>query len=81
MVNNHTRFDFIARVFFLVLISCASLGIVSAQDTSAVKKWNFLTDVYLMFPYMDGEAGERRFDPARRCKSGRYIQQTYRWQQ
>jgi hypothetical protein len=22
-----------------------------------VKKWNFLTDIYLMFPYMDGETG------------------------
>ena len=29
----------------------------SAQPASAEKKWNFLTDVYLMFPYMDGETG------------------------
>ena len=29
----------------------------SAQTASAEKKWNFLTDVYLMFPYMDGETG------------------------
>jgi hypothetical protein len=30
----------------------------SAQDSTKVKKWNFLTDVYIMFPYMDGEIGK-----------------------
>ena len=39
-------------MFFL---TCSSQ--VSAQDTTKVKKWHFLTDVYLMFPYMDGETG------------------------
>ncbi len=57
MENDHNPFDFIARVLLLVIFSCSSLGNVSAQDTSGVKKWNFLTDVYLMFPYIDGETG------------------------
>jgi hypothetical protein len=39
-------------IFCLVLFSR-----VSAQTTVAEKKWNFLTDVYLMFPYMNGETG------------------------
>jgi hypothetical protein len=30
---------------------------LAAQSPSSEKKWNFLTDVYLMFPYMDGETG------------------------
>jgi hypothetical protein len=30
---------------------------VSAQTDATAKKWNFLADVYLMFPYMDGETG------------------------
>jgi hypothetical protein len=30
---------------------------VSAQTAAPEKKWNFLTDIYLMFPYMDGETG------------------------
>ena len=30
---------------------------LSAQSSAPEKKWGFLTDVYLMFPYMDGETG------------------------
>jgi hypothetical protein len=30
---------------------------ISAQDSTKVKKWHFLTDVYLMLPNMDGETG------------------------
>jgi hypothetical protein len=30
---------------------------LTAQSTIPEKKWNFLADVYLMFPYMDGETG------------------------
>ena len=41
----------------IFLFFCTFIGKVSAQDTTRVKKWNFLADVYLMFPYMDGEAG------------------------
>jgi hypothetical protein len=35
-----------------------SLNIVSAQTTADPKRWHFLTDIYLMFPYMDGETGK-----------------------
>ena len=43
----------------LILFLSISCGQVSAQsaDTVNVKKWNYLTDIYLMFPYMDGEIG------------------------
>lgn len=30
---------------------------LSAQEPVNEKKWNFLTDVYVLFPYMDGEMG------------------------
>lgn len=30
---------------------------LSAQSSAPEKKWYFLTDVYLMFPYLDGETG------------------------
>jgi hypothetical protein len=30
---------------------------VAAQKEAPEKKWYFLTDIYLMFPYMDGETG------------------------
>jgi hypothetical protein len=40
------------------LILCfTGFNIANAQQDDSVKKWNFLTDVYLMFPYMDGETG------------------------
>ena len=42
-------FTFLLTVFF------GGLNSTSAQDSTKVKKWNFLTDVYLMFPYMDGK--------------------------
>jgi hypothetical protein len=29
----------------------------SAQVSDSAKKWHFITDVYLIFPYMNGEAG------------------------
>ena len=38
----------------LLFIGCNPLN---AQSSPPEKKWNFLTDVYLMFPYMDGETG------------------------
>ena len=30
---------------------------LSAQEPGTEKKWHFLADVYMMFPYMDGETG------------------------
>jgi len=40
--------------FLLLLLGYHSLA---AQSPVSEKKWYFLTDVYLMFPYMDGETG------------------------
>jgi hypothetical protein len=40
-----------------VLFCFSVFNPISAQTTTPEKKWNFLTDVYLMFPYMDGETG------------------------
>jgi hypothetical protein len=41
----------------ILFISFLTAIICSAQSTTSGKKWNFLADVYLMFPYMDGETG------------------------
>jgi len=49
--------------FKVITVICCTLlyfnvfNSVSAQTTAPEKKWDFLTDVYLMFPYMDGEIG------------------------
>ena len=50
------------RFIFTIVISCILLFFsefnpISAQTATSEKKWSFLTDVYLMFPYMDGETG------------------------
>jgi len=47
----------IASVFFLLFISFTGMNSILAQDTIQEKKWNFLTDIYVMFPSMDGETG------------------------
>ena len=48
----------------LIPFACLSLLLLftgyhslDAQSPAPEKKWHFLTDVYLMFPYMDGETG------------------------
>ena len=46
-----------APAFCCLLLLFSVLNPISAQTTTTEKKWNFLTDVYLMFPYMDGETG------------------------
>jgi hypothetical protein len=47
----------ISTVYLIILLGpCFST--LSAQDSTFTKKWSFLTDVYLMFPYMDGETGK-----------------------
>ncbi len=46
----------LAKVCFLIIL-CSSIVQGSAQQADTLKKWNFLTDVYLMFPNMDGETG------------------------
>jgi len=57
MNNLKTRFAFTATILFLVLFFFSYSSPVSAQDTTNVKKWNFSTDVYLLFPYMKGDIG------------------------
>ncbi len=49
-------------LFFAVLASlCLLINVngntVSAQTSEPEKKWHFLAEPYLMFPYMDGETG------------------------
>ena len=46
-----------ASAFCCLLLGFSILNPISAQTTTPEKKWNFLTDFYLMFPYMDGETG------------------------
>ena len=42
---------------WLFLLICFNLNPVSAQTITPDKKWNFLAEPYIMFPYMDGETG------------------------
>jgi hypothetical protein len=41
----------------LVLSFSFCFNLLTAQNADSLKKWSFLTDVYIMFPYMDGEIG------------------------
>ena len=41
----------------ILLICFAGPNPLAAQEQIKEKKWHFLTEVYLMFPYMDGEMG------------------------
>jgi hypothetical protein len=40
-----------------ILFCLSVFGTISAQSTAPEKKWNFLTDIYLLFPNMNGETG------------------------
>jgi hypothetical protein len=59
--KRHTMIHSIRQLFFSIFWSLLQLFIgyhpLNAQSSMSEKKWNFLTDVYLMFPYMDGETG------------------------
>jgi len=49
-----------SKVIFLICFTLFIFSVtntISAQTESVEKKWNFLTDVYLMFPNMSGETG------------------------
>jgi hypothetical protein len=41
----------------ILLFFCTCSGHVAAQKADTIKKWNFITDVYLLFPYMKGDIG------------------------
>jgi hypothetical protein len=47
----------VVNTWVVVFIFCINPKIVSAQVVNSTKEWNFLADVYLMFPYMNGETG------------------------
>ena len=42
-------------VVCITMAFCMSYTHASSQTISDDKKWNFLADVYIMFPYMNGE--------------------------
>ena len=44
-------------IFFLLLLFIICLHHASAQEQTTGKKWHFLAEPYIMFPYMDGETG------------------------
>lgn len=51
-IKYRNLFAFISLIVFLL-----SYSGVSAQEATKEKKWHYLIDAYLMFPYMDGEVG------------------------
>lgn len=51
------RFVSVSTSLYCILFFCACFGQASAQDKAVDKKWHFLVEPYLMFPYMDGETG------------------------
>jgi len=57
MKHFRTRIALICTSVYLGLLFFASVNPVSAQSADTTKKWNFLVEPYLMFPYMDGETG------------------------
>jgi len=58
MINFKSQF-FAILVGFSLLI-CFNGNTVSAQSSEIEKKWHFLAEPYIMFPYMSGEIGLRR---------------------
>ncbi len=46
-----------SNFLFILLLSGICLNNVTAQSADTVRKWNFLTDIYLIFPYMKGDIG------------------------
>jgi len=55
MIYIKNRFAFSCLIYLLVLGNCFSQS--SAQETTKLKKWNFLAEPYIIFPYMNGETG------------------------
>jgi len=47
----------LVRGIIILILFTGSINNVSAQSDTIAKKWNFEADVYLMFPYMNGETG------------------------
>ena len=55
MINSFGKLIISASLSLLLLFTGNHL--LTGQSSVPEKKWHFLTDVYLMFPYMDGETG------------------------
>jgi hypothetical protein len=55
MIHSFEKFRFFSSWSILLLF--IGYHSITAQSPVPEKKWSFLTDVYLMFPYMDGETG------------------------
>ncbi len=59
--KRHTMKHLFGKLFSYIILSLLLLfsgyHTLTAQSSNHEKKWNFLTDIYLMFPYMDGETG------------------------
>ena len=53
----HSSGKLLISVSLILLLLFLGHHPIAAQSTIPEKKWNFLTDVYLMFPNMDGETG------------------------
>jgi len=47
----------IAPICCFLMICFSGINSLAAQEPGTEKKWHFLADVYVMFPYMDGETG------------------------
>ena len=55
-ILNH-RVIFASPWLCVLMLLCFGLSPISAQAPDSAKKWHVLTDIYLMFPYMDGRTG------------------------
>lgn len=62
MINFKSQF--FAILAGLYLLNFYSGNTVSAQSGETEKKWHFLVEPYVMFPYMSGEIGVRRLPSA-----------------
>ena len=52
-ISNH-RYVIASTGLCAFMLFCICLSAISAQAPDSVKKWHVLTDIYLMFPNMDG---------------------------
>lgn len=57
MINIKPRFTSAFGTFCFILLFFVISIESSGQDTTKLRKWHFLAEPYLMFPYMDGETG------------------------
>jgi len=51
------------KLVMTCIVALFCLNITVAQETEKVKKWNYLAEIYLMFPTMSGEVGIANLPP------------------